>query len=205
MNRFYHVKPLVKKIDTGEGEQEVSFYPVPIGTILKMKTAGKALSKLVATLMTDKSTDVAVEKNTVVSDKTDKNGEAYVNTNTVQSEISPSLASYRHKQLTESVEGLIENLTAPETVELIAEIIVKSVRDDFQDGDEKDLTDKMELGVMFKLLAGAIEASAGGIKGLGKFLSPHVKEQLQDLTVKAKEVVGGDQAEKMETPEEKTS
>lgn len=184
MNKFYQKKSITKKVVLGDEEVDVKFYSIPVGTILKMKTAGKQLSKFIAVLLSDKSNDISTETSSVPSDIKDEGGTPYINSHVQKKEISPTLASFRHKQLTESIDGLFDELTAPDTLDLVAEIIIKSASDHFSPEEQKDLLDNLPMDVTIALLTGAFEASAGGIKGLGKSLSPQIQAALGEAKAK---------------------
>jgi len=189
MNNFCQTKSITRKITLNGEETDVKFYALPIGVILKMKTAGKSISKFIATLMTDKTKDISVETSTVPSEERDAQGEAYVKSHVQQNEITPTMASFRHKQLNESIDGLIEGLTSPEVMDLVAEIVVRSAKDLFNPEDIAVFHENMDIGTMIPLLKGALEASAGGIEGLGKFLSPRVKENVAEAMTKVNGLV----------------
>ena len=172
MNNFCMQKYIEKEIAVGKEKHTVRFYSIPHGTILKVKTAAKPLAKLISTLMTDTSKDCATDHTTVPSEQKDANGENLNTVNFVTSEISPSLASLRHKHMSEAIGEMLETLLDADTQSLLSEIIVRSAKDMFQPEDAATLADNMDTGTMFQFLSGAFEASASGISGLGKFLSP---------------------------------
>ena len=188
MNDFCKQKSIEKEIPLGNGEvKKVTFYAVPFGTVMKMKSVGKSLSKLVTILMTDSQKDVGSEYVTAVSDKTDSAGNPVMNTQSTVKEISPSMASLRHRQMSEAIEELMETFCSEEVQDLLAEIIVKSANKEFSEGDKEELANRMDTETFFHFLRGAFEASAGGIAGLGKFLSPQMSGKIQEMVETAKE------------------
>ena len=180
MNDFCAQKKIKKTIKISEGiEEEFTFHAIPFGTVLKMRSLGKSVSKLLATALSDTSKDVTVETLTRASENTDAEGNAYVDQHTTQKEISASLAALRHKQFMEAIEGLSDTLLSDDLKDIAAEIVIKSCKDKFSMSDMGEFADKMPPDLLIKLLAGAFEASAGGLQDLGKFLSPQLKDKLQ--------------------------
>ncbi len=167
MNNFCKKQKITKRI---QGE-DVTFYAIPMGTILKFKHTAEKASGFVASLFTDTSKDVSTETFSGPSEIKDGTGDAYINTQTATKEISASLASLRHKQKMDSIEGLVKSLFASEAQDLLVEIIIKSASDTFTEADAKDITEKMDSGTFIQFLLGAFEASKEGYAGLGKSLS----------------------------------
>lgn len=188
MDNFCIQKKIKKTIEISEGNtRDFTFYAIPYGTVLKMRALGKPISKLLATVLTDTSKDISVETLNRASDQKDPEGNAYVDQHTTQKEISSSLAALRHKQFTESIEGLAEAALSEDIQGILAEIVIKSAKDDFTMDDIKEFHDKMPVDLLIKLLTGAFEASAGGLSDLGKFLSPQLKNNLQNAVSGVKE------------------
>ncbi len=167
MNNFCKKQKITKQI---QGE-DVTFYAIPMGTILKFKHTAEKASGFVASLFTDTSKDVSTESFSGPSEIKDNTGDAYINTQSSTKEISASLASLRHKQKMDSIEGLVKSLFAADAQDLLVEIIIKSASDTFTDADAKDITEKMDSGTFIQFLMGAFEASKEGYAGLGKSLS----------------------------------
>ena len=189
MNNFCEKKSIEKEITLGDETRKVVFYAVPFGTVMKMRTVGKSLSKLITTLMTDGSKDAGSEYTSAVSGETDASGEAVMNTQTIVKEISPSMASLRHRQMSEAIEDLSEMLFSDDVQALLAEIIVKSASKEFMKEDQGTLFDNMDTETVILFLQGALEASAGGISGLGKFLSPQMKEKAEGVMESLKDKI----------------
>lgn len=195
MNNFCMQKRIKENVVVGYDEEgneqvkEVTFYAIPMGTTLKLKSVGKQAAGLVSVLMADGSKDTAKETITRASDRADAEGNAYVDTVTTISEISPSMASFRHKQITDAVGGLLDAVTSDELMEVLCEVIVKSAKDELTGLNPKELPELMDLGTMFQFLKGAFKASAGGIGELGKLLPQSAKKNLEKVKGEVNDVL----------------
>ena len=151
--------------------ETVKFKGIPLKTIFKIRNlaeANKSISKLLAYFFVDKSQDAEVI--------TTKDG------NTNIKAISPSIATMRMQNLEQGIAGIQSLFTAPETQELMAEIIYFSASECWKDKSfEQAYEDIMELdsATFLELLFGSLKASAGVVKVLGK-LFPQIPTAVVD-------------------------
>lgn len=186
MNNFCMQKSITKEIKIGDKTEEVKFYAIPHGVILKMKTAAKPLAKLIATMMTDTSHDFGTDHTTVPSESAEGSS-----VNFVSKEISASLASLRHKQSAEAINEILDTILSNDTQDLLSEIVVRSASDMFDKDDAPKIADNMDTGTLIQFLSGAFEASASGVAGLGKFLSPQTLNTVKAALASVKGGVAG--------------
>lgn len=161
-----------------EGGKEITFYPLPVGPLLKVKNTLKEAAPFMATCFGNSDGDQDVDSMETVKEVGE--GVYPVTQRTVKA-ISPSTASHRFKQRKESIESLVDALTSDATKNLIADIIIASASDEFKEEDRSMLTDEVPATVLFELVTGVIEANKGAFAGLGEFL-PRL---LQNETVAA--------------------
>lgn len=171
-----------------EGGKEITFYPLPVGVILKLKNTFKEAAPFLAMCFTDYSRDVEIDTTSGVKETTDG---TFPVTNTVTKAVSPSAASFRFQQKERSIESLIDTLFSESTKDLLSEIICASASDAFSEEDKSTLLDNTPTPIFIELLIGVAEANKGAFGGLGEFLPRLLQsnEVLADGAAKIKEAV----------------
>lgn len=183
MKNWLNNKTITKEID---GHQIV-FRRIPVGTLQKFRFLADDVSKALALLFKDTSQDIKVEQISTPSDVIDPDGTPFMSTDYIQEAAHPSNIQLRKTQLEEGIKGMINAVARDESLEVIAEIIVKSASEEFNDADIPNIKNEMDLATMIEFLKGAFEASAGDYAQLGKSLFqkiPHLKEALDQATGK---------------------
>ncbi len=150
-----------------EGGQEITFYPLPIGMLMRIKNTCKEAAPFLAMCFTDSSKDNDTE--TLTSVKEEQDG-VYPVTNVAVKAVSPSISSHRFQQKQKGIEALIDALFSDSTRDLLADTIISSAPDTFSPDDKTDLLEDIPSNIFFELLGGVFEASSGAFAGLGEFL-----------------------------------
>lgn len=177
MRNWLNNKVITKEIDG----TEVKFRRVPVGTLQKFRFLAEDVSRALALLFKDTSHDIKVEQRSVPTEKTDGEGAPYMSTEYVQEAAHPSNIQLRKTQLEEGIKGMINAVTAEESLDVLCEIIRKSAFEEEWPEDADKMKEGLPLDIMIQFLQGAFEASAGDFASLGKSLfqkNPKIKELL---------------------------
>ena len=173
-----------------EGGTEITFYPLPIGMLMRVKNTCKEAAPFMAMCFTDSSKDNDIE---TLNSVTEEGEGVYPVTNVHTKAVSPSISSHRFQQKQRGIESLIDALFADATRDLLADMIIASAPETFSPEDKTDLLEDTPSNIFFELLGGVFEASSGAFAGLGEFLPrlmPNSEvlaggvEKIKDMTAK---------------------
>lgn len=187
-NKFWNQKGITRLVGASdvsdgdsktkkEGGKEITFYPLPLGVLLKVKNTLKEASPFIAICFVDKTQDQDTEKLDTVTTAGDG---AYPTTSVITKAVSPSTASHRFKQRKEGIDSLLEALCADNTRGLLAEIVIASASEEFSEDDKDMLIDQMPINVLMELLSGVLAASSGAFAELGEYLPRPVRDLMAD-------------------------
>lgn len=155
--RFSFLQPKAVKHEV-DG-QELSFYPVSVGKLAKLREVAKPIAAALSVLFTDRQGDSKVKTVKV--------------TNTQKGEIleeatidptSDALLVRRETQKSAAIENLIEAFSAQKNISMLAGIICDSLRDDFArpitDEVVEEFSSKLSVDSLYQLLAGVMKANS---------------------------------------------
>jgi len=162
-NKFWNQQGITKDI----GGKFITFYPLPIGMLMRLKNTCKEAAPFMAMCFTDTAKDVKVDSTSSV--KTEGEG-VYPVTNTVTEALSPSLATFRFQQKERGIASLIETLFSEGTKDLLADIIIYSAPETFTKDDKELLLEGTPLPIFIEMGAAILEANKGAFAGLGEHL-----------------------------------
>ncbi|HUT78331.1 MAG TPA: hypothetical protein VM285_11620 [Polyangia bacterium] len=112
----------------------INFYPVSVRMAFKLKDIGKPLAKAVQALMfTRRDQDVKQDSEEYVNDQTGD----FVKKHSV-APLTTELAEYRDKQKGESLDALVETLFADPSRDIIARLMIDSLRDEYEPAYRKN-------------------------------------------------------------------
>lgn len=115
-----------------------NFWPISVGMAFELRTLAAPLAKAAAALFgTDKQNTSSTSRQ--VSNVLPQDNGSNINNNTIEqinTAIDPKLAEFRHKQMSEAIEGLFTAFSTPESQEIIARLIFDSLRDVFVRDDK---------------------------------------------------------------------
>lgn len=142
------------------GEKEYKFYPISVGLAFKLRSVAKPLTKALTTLLGDTKEDTGSIQRVVA------NAQGTSDQEIVIEPISADLARLRHEQRQKAVEELVEALTAEANLEIVGDILVDSLREDFPPGDKSNPTGKQFMAEITlpnvpDLLIGVAKANKG--------------------------------------------
>lgn len=173
MNKLWKRKGIEKRIGGEEGDAVV-FYPLSVGMLFRVKNTCKELAPFLAMCFTDTSKDN--DRETISGVKQEGDG-VYPVTDVIEKAVAPSIVSQRHQQKEKGIESLLETIFAPDTRDLLADMIIASASDQFTEDSKKELLDECPVPVFIELLAGVFESSAGAFASLGEFLPRLIKNK----------------------------
>lgn len=198
-NKIWKSKGIVKQIggerivEEGQpprvqGGEEVTFYPLPVGMLMRIKNTCKEAAPFLTMCFTDTSHDADTE--TLNSVKGEGN-EVYPVTNVVVKAVSPSTATFRFQQKQKGIEALIDTLFSDGTRDLLADMVIASAPEAFSEDDKDTLLNKVPAPVFLELLGGVFEANGGAFASLGEYLPRLLQSNptLADGVAKVKEAM----------------
>lgn len=115
-----------------------NFWPISVAMAFELRTLAAPLAKAAASLFGSDKQNTGTTSRQVTNVLPQDNG-SNINNNTteyVASAIDPKLAEFRHKQMSEAIEGLFTAFSTPESQEIIARLIFDSLRDVFVRDDK---------------------------------------------------------------------
>lgn len=163
----------------------LKFYPVSLGTALKLRTIAKPLASAITTLFAGGDKDVGSK----VKETTSNEGSVYER---IVDAISPDLAKMRQDRVDFAVRDLIDALTKDESLLVVAELFADSCRDEWQrpvpPAQIKAIKDELDTESLPQVLAGLAKANrklfgplGDRISELSKLLGPEVDKLVKQL------------------------
>lgn len=142
--------------------EEVKFYPVSVGKLFELRAIAQPLAKALMTLMAQNGNDSHLHRGS------DDEGNPFESV----SPPTPEIITLRYQQQAESIKELTDALSSEGNLEIVAGIIIDSMRDIFPHGDKenpkpKEFIAETPAPALPSLLRGVIKANEGV---LGKFL-----------------------------------
>lgn len=155
------------KIGTGEAAQTMRFYPIGMRLAFRLKAVGKPLARALSILLSKNQNDTKQIQRSFVVPETKEQGQE-----TILEGVGVDLAKYRDDRRDAAIAELLETLGEPGNQNLICEIIMDSLRDDFprrpSQDDVKDFTESITLPLLGEMLVGVAKANfdlSGDIAG----------------------------------------
>lgn len=130
-----------------------NFYVLRTSTALKLKSLGKPIGRLLAVIFEKKDKDASVKQTT--------DGEGFNVTDIEAADVA--VLKYRGQRMDSAVNDLVSLATDPKNMDLIATIIMCSMRDVFDpknQPDPKDFYEEVDVGQLKDMLIGTIKANA---------------------------------------------
>lgn len=174
-------KDVISFLDNEGIEHEVNgemltFYPVSMGTLFKVKSIGKPLAKALAILFDDKNRDYGTVNRSMRSEDG-----AGVDTEIIIDAVTVDMATLRSKQKEESIEGLIDALLDDDAKKTIGALIVESIK---KSEHFKDVDMPSPLEFMNTIPADSIIDFLTGVAKANKGVLGPLAETLTDLWAK---------------------
>lgn len=139
------------------GDQSLRFYPVSVGLAFKLRGIGKGLMKALTVLFSSTATDV------LTKDKTSTNKEGFIIREVTIEALKPDMAEYRNAQKSKAIDEAIDALLSPDSTDVIAELIMDSLREKFKPGDPRpnatEFMQSVPLPALTQLLWGVAKAN----------------------------------------------
>ena len=132
------------------------FYPVSVLKAFKMRRVGKPLAQALSVLFASRKHDHSEQVEQVVT-------EEQTMTVTSLSAVSPEMASMRAKQQAEALAEAIDALTDDENVLVLAELIINSLREEWEEGQAppaKEFLSSLDTLSMRDMIWGLAKANA---------------------------------------------
>lgn len=154
------------------------FYPNSVRVAARLGDTIADLSAHISVLLSNTQRDQGSVHEEV------KDAEGMTVTKTSVQPINPDLAKLRVEKRATAVKKATEKLTSPQNRMILAELLMDSLRDDYDRGknrtseDLQELVDGMEIPVLMEFLAGLVAANAKVFGDLGKTLKDALGEQL---------------------------
>ena len=130
-----------------------NFYVLRTSTALKLKSLGKPIGRLLAVIFEKKDKDVSVKQTT--------DAEGFHMTDMQASDVA--VLKYRGQRMDTAVSDLVALATDQRNMDLIATVIMCSMRDVFDPKDQpdpKDFYEEVDVGQLKDMLIGTIKANA---------------------------------------------
>lgn len=140
------------------GMQEVRFWPIGVEMLFRLKPVAKPLLSALSDLFSSR------EKLVGVTSKEFADGGTTAN-ETVETAMTPQMAEYAADRMRKSIEELVERLLDEKHYLLLADMILESAREMFDDRDEMTAIDKqvfiknMELPLAVDFMFGVAKAN----------------------------------------------
>lgn len=157
------------------------FYSVGVRTAAKLSSTIANLAGHIAVLMGGGQKD----QGSTIEDYTAPGGEAVSKTHS--DPINPDLAKLRADQRRSSVTQALTQLMDQKTRQVLGELLMDSMRDDFPRGqarnaeEAREFVDQMDLPVLVQFLAGLIEANKNFFGDLGNQLVAAFKRKAGEV------------------------
>lgn len=155
------------KVGTGESAQNFRFYPIGMRLAFRLKSVGKPLARALSILLSKNQNDTKQIQRSFVVPETKEQGQE-----TILEGVAVDLARYRDDRRDSAISELLETLGESANQNLIGEIIMDSLRDDFpRRPSASEITDFMEhitLPLLGDMLVGVAKANfdlSGDIAG----------------------------------------
>jgi hypothetical protein len=180
MKDWLNNKIIEKEIDG----HTIKFRRISVGTLQKFRVVGEEVATLLALVFKDTSKDAKVEQIEQPTDKKDSTGASLATKSYVQEDAKPAIIELRARQMREGIEGLLKALTKDEALDVLAEIIVASAFEEFEESDIPKIKTELSPDLMVQFLCGAFEVSTGDFAKLGKSWcqkNPQIKEILASV------------------------
>jgi len=162
------------------GEQDIKFYPVSLGMMFKLKAIATPIARSITTLFSKKDEDTTRR---IVSLKSG-DSETHIGA------VSTELATFRDTQQVEAIGKLVETLTDAETLKVLGEIVMDSMRELFPPGSKKDWPPAAEfcntvpLPAFGQMLVGVCQANKDVLGPLGETVKTAVGSRLAEVVAK---------------------
>lgn len=162
----------------------VAFYPVSYYMLSKLRKTAKPIGRALAILTTGSDKDTGNifrefgnpytdEKGQIIKIK-GRNGEQTLrDMETIAEAISPDLAITRAEQKAEAADLLLSVFTEPENLEMLAEVILDSLRwEKSERPPAKEFANEVTLPMLSQMIVGVCKANKGVLGPLGEKLGP---------------------------------
>lgn len=134
------------------------FFPVRVKTLFRLRRVALPLAKALSTLFAPQNADFGV-----VQRQFNDTGDGASGTETVTEPISRELAELRTRERTEAITGAIEAFTDPENAQVVGEILIDSLREEFNKGIDnppaKAVVEHLETPTLIEFLKGVAAAN----------------------------------------------
>jgi len=163
------------------GEEEIKFHPVSLGMMFRLKAIATPIAKAITTLFSKKDEDTTKR---IVSLA---NGDS----ETQIGAVSPELATLRETQQVEAIGKLVETLTDPDTLKVLGEVVMDSMRDLFPPDKKREwppvqeFCNSVPLPVFGQMLIGVCKANKDVLGPLGETVKSAMGSRLADVVAKA--------------------
>lgn len=174
------------------GGEPQKFWPLSIGAVFKLRRFAPPVAATLATLFDNKRNDFGQ----VHREVPDKHG---TSRETIIEPIARDLAELRHEKGKKAWEELLGTFTDTETMELIAELIMDSLRLEGNDRPPaKEFMSAVPLTTLYDLMMGVIEANKGVLGPFSDQISQLSSQAIANVQSKMGDVAGEDA--RSETP-----
>lgn len=156
--------------------QELRFYPISMVTLFKTRKLAKPLATALRTLFSQNQGDVASTFRRVADSQ-----------ETIVSAIGTDLAKFRADQMDMAVHSLLDALIDEKNADILGEVVVDSLRDEFPRGsmDSKqcaELLKSMDVVTQMEMLKGLAKANKKVLGPLGDLLAETITRLAGNLT-----------------------
>jgi len=177
--------------------KKLKFHPITVGALFRLRRLAPPLAKALTTLFEQNAKD----STTIQRSVTEKDGS--VANETVLEAINPQLAQLRSNQRAKAIQDFIEAFTDTENMNIVAEILIDSLRDLFPPGSSdnpspEDFVNQLQASAFSEMLQGLAAANR---EVLGPLLEPleALAKRAKDQTKDPEESQGQPQEETAET------
>lgn len=162
-----------KSVSVRVGETEIEFFPISVGMLFAIKTLASPLAKALTSLFADTSRDYELIQRDFAA-----NGKE-----TVASAIPLDTLRWRAEQREKAIAQFIEAISAKENQDLIARMLMNSMRSLFPDPDKlptsKEFFDTFSSEHLHTIFSGFFQANKGCLGPLAPALETAVAQRIK--------------------------